>query len=236
MSVVVIPAIDILGGRCVRLTQGDYRRAKVYAGDPVEVALGFAAAGAGRVHVVDLDAARGTGDNSPVIGAMLKHPELRLQVAGGIRTIESAGSLIDRGAHWVVMGTVAVTDPALFEGCARRHPERVLAALDVRDGRAAIAGWVDSAKGDVPGLLDRWNELPLGGVILTSIERDGTMSGPDTATLERVRRLTRLELHYSGGISSMEDVRRVAAAGADAVILGRAIYEGRITIEEALAP
>lgn len=234
-SAAVIPAIDILGGRCVRLKQGDYDQATVYADDPVDIAELFASAGAGRVHVVDLDAARGTGDNTAVVAAMLRHSELKLQVAGGVRTAERVRQLLEAGAHSVVMGTAAVRDPRLLERCARESPGRILAALDVRDDRPAVTGWTQSEPVLIGALVGRWDRLPLGGIILTCIDRDGTMAGPDLETLARVRKMTGLTLEYSGGISSLEDVARVAAAGAQAVILGRALYEGRFTLEEALA-
>lgn len=235
MTVEVIPAIDILGGRCVRLTQGDYDHPTVYAEDPVKVAEEFAAAGAQRMHVVDLDAARGSGSNKEVIARLLDESDLKLQVAGGVRTLESVDHLLRDGAQWVVMGTTAVRDPRLFELCARRHPGQVLAALDIRDDKAAVGGWMDTAPVLIGALVGRWDRLPLAGIILTCIDRDGTMSGPDVQTLARVRRMTGLELQYSGGVASVEDIRSVAEAGAKAVILGKALYEGRMTLEQALA-
>jgi len=233
--VVVIPAIDILGGRCVRLTQGDYDHVKVYADDPVEVAAEFASAGALRVHVVDLDAARGSGSNRDVIAAMLKQHSLKVQVAGGVRTAEAVDALLGSGAAWVVMGTAAVQDPRLLERCARRHPERILTALDLRDDKPAVGGWMETAPVMIGSLVGRWDSLPLAGIILTAIDRDGTLSGPDLETLAKVRRMTRLELLYSGGVSSTEEIDKVAAAGAGAVILGKALYEGRIPLERAFA-
>lgn len=231
----VIPAIDILGGRCVRLTQGDYARSTVYSDDPVDVADAFAAAGARRLHVVDLDAARGSGDNHAVIEQLLRSFKVEVQIAGGVRTAKAVDELLDRGAHWVVMGTAAITDSRLFERCARIHPGRLLAALDMRDGKAAVSGWLQTSGVMAGALLARWDRLPLAGVILTCIDRDGTMSGPDLATLTRVRRMTGLDVVYSGGISSLEDLNRVAEAGAQGVILGKAVYEGRIKLEEAIA-
>jgi len=233
--VVVIPAIDILGGRCVRLTRGDYENPTIYADDPVEVARRFAAAGAKRVHVVDLDAARGSASNRPVITKLLELSGIELQVAGGVRTAETVAGLLEVGAQWVVMATAAVRDPHVFERCAIQHPGRVLAALDVRDNKAAVGGWLDTDPVSIGALVGRWEFLPLAGIIVTSIERDGTMSGPDLQTLARVRKMTKLELEYSGGVTSVEDLHRVRAAGADAVILGKALYEGRITLEQALA-
>jgi phosphoribosylformimino-5-aminoimidazole carboxamide ribotide isomerase len=233
--VVVIPAIDILGGRCVRLTKGDYEQVKVYADDPVEVAVEFAAAGAQRLHVVDLDAARGSGSNRDVVAAMLARHDVELQVAGGVRSVEAVDVLIEAGASWVVMGTAAVQDARLFERCVTRHPNRILAALDIRDDRPAIGGWTTTAPVMIGALVGRWDSLSLAGVILTAIDRDGTLAGPDVETLARIRRMTRLDLQYSGGVSSPEQIRQVAAAGAQAVILGKALYEGRITLEQALA-
>jgi phosphoribosylformimino-5-aminoimidazole carboxamide ribotide isomerase len=235
VSVLVIPAIDILGGRCVRLTQGDYNHPKVYSDDPVAMLDRFAKVGAHRVHVVDLDAARGSASNKPLITRMLERSDVQLQVAGGVRSAEAVDGLLAGGAHWVVMGTAPVRDPHLFERCAMKYPGRILAALDVRGSKAEVGGWLATDQVAVGALVGRWELLPLAGVILTCIDRDGTLSGPDLKTLARVRKMTKLELQYSGGLASLDDLRRVTAAGAQAVILGKALYEGKITLEQALA-
>jgi len=232
---VVIPAIDILGGRCVRLTQGKYEQPTVYAEDPVTMAQRFAAAGAQLIHVVDLDAARGSASNRTVVAQMLEQSKVEMQVAGGVRTEDAVKALLDSGAHAVVMATTAVRDPHLFERCAFGHPGKVMAALDVRDNKAAVGGWLDTDPVVLKALVGRWADLPLAGVILTCIDRDGTMSGPDLDTLAKVRKMTRLELQYSGGVSSLDDIRRINATGAHGVILGKALYEGRLRLEEALA-
>jgi phosphoribosylformimino-5-aminoimidazole carboxamide ribotide isomerase len=234
-SAVVIPAIDILQGRCVRLVRGDYAKVTVYAEDPLEVAEIFAAAGAQRAHVVDLDAARGSGDNTSVIATMLRRSKLKLQVAGGVRSAEKVSTLVDAGAHGVVMGTAAVRDPRLLERCAREHPGVVIAALDVIYNQPAVSGWTETEPVMIGSLLGRWDVLPLGAVILTCIDRDGTMAGPDLDTLAKVRRMTGLGLHYSGGVSSLDDIVKISEAGAQAVILGKALYENRFTLEAALA-
>jgi len=232
--VVVIPAMDILGGRCVRLVRGDYQHPTVYSENPLEVVAEFEQAGAERLHVVDLDAARGTAPNQKVIESILERRALKVQVAGGIRTAEAVNAWLGVGANAVVMGTAAVRDPLLLQRCARLHPGQVFTALDVRDEKAAVSGWTETEPVMIGSLLARWDKLPLAGVILTCIDRDGTLSGPDLVTLARVRSMTGLPVQYSGGISSLDDVEHVANAGAQAVILGKALYEGRITLEQAL--
>jgi phosphoribosylformimino-5-aminoimidazole carboxamide ribotide isomerase len=231
----VIPAIDILGGHCVRLVRGDYANPTVYSDDPVEVAATFAKAGAKRVHVVDLDAARGGGDNRALIEAIVKQGGLELQVAGGIRTEAHVDALLAAGAHSVVMGTAAVREPRLLERCVRKHTRRILAALDMRDNQPSVSGWTETEPLRIGILLARWDVLALAGVILTCIDRDGTLEGPDLKTLTRVRAMTSLPVQYSGGISSTDDIEHVAKTGATAVILGKALYEGRVTLEQALA-
>jgi phosphoribosylformimino-5-aminoimidazole carboxamide ribotide isomerase len=230
--VVVIPAIDLFGGQCVRLVKGDYQKPTVYSDDPLAVVDEFVGAGAEHLHVVDLDAARGSGDNRAVIESIVRRHDFKVQVAGGVRTAEAVDRWLDAGAHAVVMGTAAVRDPRLLERCARRHPARILTALDVRDEKAAVSGWTETEPVMMGSLLSRWDRLPLAGVILTCIERDGTLSGPDLATLARARAMTGLPVQYSGGISSLDDIAKVEAAGAQAVILGKALYEGRIALEQ----
>lgn len=207
----------------------------VYGEDPVDIARRFAAAGAKRLHVVDLDAARGLASNAELIDRMLHETQVEIQVAGGIRTEETVTRLLDAGAKTVVMATAAIRDPHLFEKCAFGHPGQVVGAVDVREGKVAIAGWLDTDPVALKALFGRWADLPLGGVILTCIDRDGTMSGPDLETLGRVRKMTRFDLQYSGGIASLDDLRRVAASGAQGAILGKALYEGKVTLEQALA-
>jgi phosphoribosylformimino-5-aminoimidazole carboxamide ribotide isomerase len=229
---VVIPAIDLFGGKCVRLIKGDYQKPTVYSDEPLDVVDEFLQAHAEHIHVVDLDAARGTGDNKAVIESIVARHDLKVQVAGGIRTADAVDHWIAAGAHAIVMGTAAVREPRLLERCARRYPARILTALDVRDEKAAVSGWTETEPVMMGALLARWDKLPLAGVILTCIDRDGTLSGPDLVTLARARSMTGLPVQYSGGVSSLEDIARVAATGASAVILGKALYEGRIALDQ----
>jgi len=232
--VLVIPAIDIMNGHCVRLVRGDFDQRTVYSDDPATIAVDFARAGAERLHVVDLDAARGEHDNRTVIEAVIE-AGLTIQVAGGIRTAAQVEAWIGAGAGSVVLGTAAVREPEMLAECAHRFPGHVMAALDVRDGLPAVSGWTETEPLDISELIPRWNVLPLAGIILTCTERDGTLAGPDLATLERVLGMTELPVQYGGGISSLHDIRRVREARAAAVILGRSLYEGKLSLEQALA-
>ena len=230
----VIPAIDVLGGKCVRLVRGDYANPTVYSDDPMDVVDSFAGAGAERIHVVDLDAARGEGENHSLIQSIARRTDIKVQVAGGIRTEVQVDRLLEAGAHAVVMGTAAVREPRLLERCARNHSGRILAALDVRGGLPSVHGWTESEPLQVGVLLARWDVLPLAGVVFTSIERDGTLEGPDLKTLARVNAMTSLPIQYSVGIATIDEIRAVGEAGAVGVIVGKALYEGRVKLEEAL--
>jgi phosphoribosylformimino-5-aminoimidazole carboxamide ribotide isomerase len=231
--VLVIPAIDIMNGHCVRLVQGDFDKRTVYSDDPATIAIDFARAGAERLHVVDLDAARGEQDNRGVIESVIE-VGLAIQVAGGVRSTAQVENWISAGAGSVVMGTAAVREPEVLAECAQRFPGHVMAALDVRDGMPAVSGWTETEPLDIAELIPRWNVLPLAGLILTCTERDGTLAGPDLATLARVLTMTQLPVQYGGGISSLNDIRQVREIGAAGVILGRSLYDGKLSLEQAL--
>ncbi|TMD34404.1 MAG: 1-(5-phosphoribosyl)-5-[(5-phosphoribosylamino)methylideneamino]imidazole-4-carboxamide isomerase [Chloroflexi bacterium] len=233
-GVLVIPAIDIMDGHCVRLVQGDFDKRTVYSDDPAAIAIDFARAGAERLHVVDLDAARGGQDNRAVIESVIE-ADLPVQVAGGVRTSAQVEAWIGAGAAGVVMGTAAVREPELLTECAQRFPGYVMAALDVREGKPAVSGWTETEQLDISELIPRWNVLPLAGLILTCTERDGTLAGPDLTTLARVLTMTQLPVQYGGGISSLNDIKHVRETGASAVILGRSLYDGKLSLEQALA-
>lgn len=230
----LIPALDLRGGRVVRLRTGDFGQETSYGDDPLSLALGYEAGGAASLHLVDLDAARGAAAQSTLVRRVVEGTRLAVQVAGGVRDEASAGHWLEIGAASVVMGTTAVRDPALLRDIAAAHPGRVQAALDVRGGAPAVAGWLETAATlTVPDLLHRWDEAPLAGVIVTSIDRDGTLEGPDLEVLRLARASSRHPLTYSGGIGSLDDLRAAAGAGADAVILGKSLLEGRFTFAEA---
>lgn len=231
----IIPALDLRGGRAVRLLKGDFEQETVYSDDPLSVVGGYAAAGAHRVHVVDLDAAVGAGQNRDLVEGLVKEAGVAVQVAGGVRTGGDVAAWLAAGAAAVVMGTAAVREPDRLAGSAAAYPGRVLAALDVKAGQPAVSGWTELGTVSIPELMRRWETPGLAGVILTCVDRDGTLAGPDLDTLRRLLNQTSLPVTYSGGIGTLDHVRAVAAEGAAGLILGKALYEGRFTLTEALA-
>jgi phosphoribosylformimino-5-aminoimidazole carboxamide ribotide isomerase len=228
------PAIDLLGGRVVRLRQGDYADETVYGDDPVAVARDFAAAGTRWIHVVDLDAAR-SGDpiNRPVVAAIAAAvgAAVRVQTGGGVRTLDDALELAGAGVARVVMGSAAVRDPSLVERASEIVP--VAVGLDHRNGEIAIHGWTE---GSGLALRDAFGRFPSAEVfIVTDIGRDGTLVGPDFDGLAASARLAPAPVIASGGVSSLDDLTVLAGVvGVTGVIAGKAIYEGRFTVAEAL--
>ena len=224
----------------MRLQEGDFDREQVFADDPAAVAAGFAAAGAEWVHVVDLDGARsGERRQATAIGAVWEalRPETRLQVGGGIRSEAAVDETLAAGADRVVLGTVVLEDPALVSRTIERHgSERIAIAIDVRDGLAVGDGWVRRTAGQpVERAIETFDAAAVGTFVVTAIDRDGLLGGPDLRLLERVLRLTGAAVIASGGIATIDDLRSVRAIGCSAAIVGRAIYDGRIDLAEALA-
>jgi phosphoribosylformimino-5-aminoimidazole carboxamide ribotide isomerase len=229
------PAIDIRGGRCVRLHQGDFEQETAYGEDPIAVALAFARAGARWLHVVDLDAARGTGDNRTVIEAILGAVDVPVELGGGVRD----GTWLERGAARVVLGSLAVSDPAGVARMAARYPGRVAAGLDHRNGEVRVQGWQSGSGLGVAEAVARVAVPGLAALVVTSIATDGTLGGPDLPGLKAVLELTEVPVIASGGVRGVEDLRALgrmgsAGRGLAGVIVGKAFYEGRLDISSAL--
>lgn len=225
----LIPAVDVLDGRVVRLVQGRYDTPTIYGADPVETAAGWLSGGAPRVHVVDLAGAR-QGRPDLALWSSLGEAGIPFQAGGGIRSADLARQVLGAGAVRVVMGTAAVWSPQALAGLG----EKVVAAVDVRSGRATGRGWTDHGR-PVSKVADGLADAGVGTLLVTGIGRDGTMAGPD---LELTRMLVedgRFSIIASGGVSDLEDLDVLAAMGCEGVVVGRALYEGRFTLTEALA-
>jgi len=235
----LLPAIDLRGGRVVRLSEGDFARETVYGTDPAQVARGFAEAGASWIHVVDLDGAKdGARRQTRAVASIVAAAGggVKCEVAGGLRDEAAVSEALDAGAARAVVGTAALRDPSFVERLvARFGPERIAIALDVRDGLAVGQGWVAGAAG-VP-VADALAELAARGArtfIVTAIERDGLLAGPNLELLRRMVELGRGRVIASAGVSSLEDIAAVRAIGCSGAVVGRAIYEGRLDLAEAI--
>jgi phosphoribosylformimino-5-aminoimidazole carboxamide ribotide isomerase len=233
----VIPAIDLKGGRCVRLYQGDYRLETVYSDDPLAVALGWQEQGARRLHLVDLDgAAQGQLVNLEIIATIVARLAIPVQVGGGIRHEAAALALLSAGVNRVVIGTAAVQEPALVRSlCQKYGSDRVVVAVDARDGQVAIKGWAENTAVSALELARQMAGLGVRRLLYTDIARDGTLAGPNFAATDALVKSSRLAVLASGGIASLEHIRRLAATGVEGAILGRALYTGDVQLAEAIA-
>lgn len=234
------PAIDLRGGRCVRLYQGDYGAETVYGDDPLALAAGFAAAGAPWIHMVDLDAAR-TGEpaNRATIIAVARTVDARIQAGGGVRDEVAANTLLEAGVARVVLGTAAVADPALVDRLASRHPGQVAVGLDTRDAEVAVRGWTEGAGLHLLDAVRRFEGTGVAALVVTEIGRDGTLAGPDLEGLASVLAVTDTDVIASGGVGSLDDLAALSAVAVGGrrlagAIVGKALYEGAFTVEDAL--
>jgi phosphoribosylformimino-5-aminoimidazole carboxamide ribotide isomerase len=234
----VIPAVDVQGGRCVRLRQGEHAQATVYEDDPVRAAQRFIDAGATRLHVVDLDAARGapTPESERAVGRMVAVAAgagCAVQVGGGIRTVDAALRRLDAGVSLVILGSVAARDLELALAICIAAQGHALLGLDVRDGVARIDGWTEDGS-TAAELLGAWRTWPAAGVVYTDTMRDGLLAGPDLDGLRMCREMYDGPVITSGGVGSIADITACGAAGAAGVIVGKALYEGRVDLADAL--
>jgi phosphoribosylformimino-5-aminoimidazole carboxamide ribotide isomerase len=225
---IAIPAIDLRDGACVQLVGGSYASEKVRIDDAIGVAHRWAYAGFSRLHLVDLDAATGKGDNEAVVEEILRASPLEVQVGGGVRTMERVEHLLSRGARRVVVGTRGVEDRQWLVEVAAAYPESVVLAADVRDRCVVTRGWATSTRLDVIAFIEDLISVPLGGVMVTAVHREGLMRGPDLRLMEDVVRASTVPVIASGGIASRHDLDDLEAAGVDAAVIGMALYTGAL--------
>jgi len=233
----ILPAIDLRSGKCVRLVQGDYQRQIDYGDDPVEVAIGFEGAGAAWIHIVDLDGARaGKIGNLPSIEAITKATKVKIEGGGGIRCLEDIQQLLEAGVSRVILGTKALEDWDWFADLVHREElaQKLALGLDARDGLLAVRGWTDQTAQSALELSRRVQGWPLAAIIYTDISKDGMLAGANLEATEELARATDVPIIAAGGVTTEADVRALAQLPLAGIIIGRALYEGRITIPQAL--
>lgn len=235
----LIPAIDLLRGRCVNLEQGEYDRVTVFGDDPLEVARGFLAHAVPRLHVVDLDGARaGKPCNTEGLrGILAAAGSVPVQLGGGLRRLDDVEACLGLGVERAILGTIALRDPPLVREAARRFPGRVAVGIDGRDGRVAVEGWVETSELEVTELARRFEDAGVAALVYTDIRRDGTLAGPDLERTAALAGSVSIPVIASGGVGSERDVERVRALaeqGVSGLIVGRALYTGAVDLARAL--
>lgn len=237
-GMLVIPAIDLKDGKCVRLRQGRMDDATVFSDDPVEVAGRWVEAGARRLHVVDLDGAvSGQPRNAGIISEIVAHyPDLPVQVGGGIRDDDTVQVYLEAGVQWVIIGTKAVSAPHFVNDLCLEFPGRIIVGLDAKDGKVAIDGWSKLSNHDVIDMARHFEQDGVAAIVYTDISRDGMMQGLNVESTVRLAQAVHVPVIASGGVTNLEDIQRlcrVSDEGIDGVIIGRALYEGTIDLAEA---
>jgi phosphoribosylformimino-5-aminoimidazole carboxamide ribotide isomerase len=228
---IVIPAIDLRGGRAVRLLRGNPEDETAYADDPVEVAVRFQEEGARRLHVIDLDAALDDGDNRAVIDAICKAVVVPVQVGGGVRTLEDIAEVVGLGAARAILGTAAALDPGFVARAVEEYAERVLVAVDVRGGQVMVKGWTEEGPA-LDEIMPALNDAGSPRYLVTAIARDGTLDGPDLRLYRQVLGLTDRPVIASGGVRTAEDVWELRDVGCEAAVTGKALYEKTLKISQ----
>ncbi len=225
---IVIPAVDLRGGHCVQLVGGDYADERVRLDDPAGVAREWARIGFSRLHVVDLDAATGRGSNGPHIREILRDASVPVQVGGGVREESQIDRLLDDGASWVVVGTRAIEDEDWRVEMAMRFPQRLVIAADVRERKVVTRGWAETSRLDVIDFVESMAGLPLAGVLVTAVHKEGRMAGTDLPLMEDVADASEWPVFASGGVSTADDLRALEHRGLAGAVLGMALYTGAL--------
>jgi phosphoribosylformimino-5-aminoimidazole carboxamide ribotide isomerase len=231
----VVPAVDVQDGEVVQLVQGERGTEKTY-GDPVAAAERWVDQGAHTLHLVDLDGAfEGERGNAPAIDAILDAVDVTVQLGGGIRTAEDAVDLLDRGVDRVILGTAAVENPDIVAEISDEYPDGVLVSLDAKDGEVVVSGWTEGTGLDPAEAADRYEDLGAAGILFTDVDVEGRLDGVQTEPVRRLVESVDVPVVASGGVATLDDVRALRDAGAAAVVVGSALYEGRFTLREAMA-
>lgn len=231
----LLPAIDLRGGQCVRLKQGDYSQETVFGADPAEMARRWVDQGATFLHIVDLDGAKdGQPTNSDSIQAIIQAAGVPCQLGGGIRTEEHIQLALSWGLERVVIGTKALADPEWFEKVVRKYPQQIVLGIDAKNGNVATEGWLDVSTCPAMELARRYEDWPLAALVYTDISKDGMLQGPNLSAMKEMSEAVKLPVIASGGVTTLEDIRQLSQLPLAGCIVGRALYEGRIQLAEAI--
>ena len=229
------PAIDIRNGKCVRLRQGDYQRETVYGSSPADMAHRWVSDGASGLHIVDLDGAReGTSQNWEAIAEIARQIDLPIQVGGGIRDVETMDRYHDMGIKRWVIGTRALKDPQWATEMIERYPDQILIGIDALDGYAASDGWLQKTQIAAVDFAKQISRQPIAGIIYTDISKDGMLSGPNLEAMGQMKETVDVPVIASGGVTTVDDIARLAALGLAGCIVGRALYEGHLTLAQSI--
>ncbi|HOJ11493.1 MAG TPA: 1-(5-phosphoribosyl)-5-[(5-phosphoribosylamino)methylideneamino]imidazole-4-carboxamide isomerase [Clostridiales bacterium] len=232
---IIYPAIDIIAGRCVRLIQGQFDKETVYSDNPVEIALKWEQLGARYLHVIDLDGARtGQPQNTTVAKEMAAKLGIPVQLGGGIRTLDTIEILLSKGIQRVILGTSAVENPDFVKEALKLFSENVAIAIDAKDGMVAIEGWAKTSEFTAIGFAKKMEELGARTIIYTDISKDGMLSGPNIKATAEMAEAVNMEVIASGGISSIDDIKKLKEIGVSGAIVGKALYTGDMDLKEAL--
>jgi phosphoribosylformimino-5-aminoimidazole carboxamide ribotide isomerase len=234
--VLILPAIDIRGGQCVRLRQGDYSQETVFGSDPADMARRWVAQGASYLHLVDLDGAKqGNFINGDSVCAILAAVDVPCQFGGGLRTEADIAQVLGWGVERVIVGTKALKDPSWFQAVTRNFPGRIVLGLDARDGMVATEGWLETSQRSAIDLARQYSSWPLAALVYTDISRDGMLEGPNIDGLRQMVESVDFPIIASGGVTTVGDIKRLSQLRLAGCIIGRALYEGRLKLEQAIA-
>lgn len=231
---IVTPAVDLMDGKCVQLVEGKPWSAKIVIDDPVATAARWQEMGAKRLHVIDLDAALGNGDNEQMIRKILAKMKIPVQVGGGIRSDAKADQLLSAGAAQIIVGTRAVTDADWLRSIASTYPDRVIVAVDARGRKISVKGWTDDSGKDLITFVKSIEDVPLFGLLYTNIAVEGKLKGIDMKPVQTLVASTKKRIFVAGGITSIDDIQSLASSGVFGAVLGMAIYKGNINLKEAV--
>lgn len=233
---IVIPAVDIRGGKCVRLYQGRYDAETVYGDDPVSMAGRWESMGAALLHIVDLDGAKDANPvNREVIGRIVKSLSIPCELGGGIRDMETVEAYLDMGIDRVILGTVAVKNPDLVKQALKQFPGRIVIGIDAKGGKAAVEGWLETTDVDAFELARRFEDMGVRAINYTDISRDGAMIGPNIEAAAKMAGSVEIPVIAAGGVTRMQDLVNLSKTGVEGAITGKALYEGTIDLKEAIA-